>query len=233
MIRWNGKKKAVTFSFDDAVLQDVEVVEIMNKYGLKGTFNVNSGLFGYLHSCERAGVKVCCNRLQASQIKDLYAGHEVAVHTIAHYNLTTMCEETIVYQVEEDRKRLEALVGYPIVGMAYPCGGVNNDDRVAAVIRDKTTMRYARTTTSTFDFTPQRENLHRYNPTGFFEMDGLEDFVEKFLADDSEGEKLLYLWGHAYELDAGKIDRARFEAVCKRLSGHDDIFYGTNKEVLL
>ncbi|MBO5363119.1 MAG: polysaccharide deacetylase family protein [Clostridia bacterium] len=233
MIRWNGKKKAVTFSFDDAVLQDIDVIAIMNKYGLKGTFNLNSGLLGMLFSYDRAGVHICGDKIQPSQVKELYAGHEVAVHTIAHHNLTWLEDETVVYQVEEDRKRLEGLVGYPIVGMAYPCGGVNNDDRVASVIGKHTPIRYARTTTCTFDFTPQRENLLRYNPTGFFEMDGLEDLVERFLADDTDGEKLLYLWGHAYELDSGIIDRARFEAVCKRLSGHDDIFYGTNKEVLL
>ena len=41
---WNGKKKAVTFSFDDGVTQDIRLIEILNKYGLKGTFNLNSGL---------------------------------------------------------------------------------------------------------------------------------------------------------------------------------------------
>lgn len=40
---WNGKKKAVTFSFDDGVTQDIRLIEIFNKYGLKGTFNLNSG----------------------------------------------------------------------------------------------------------------------------------------------------------------------------------------------
>ena len=28
---WNGKKKAVTFSFDDGVTQDIRLVEILNK----------------------------------------------------------------------------------------------------------------------------------------------------------------------------------------------------------
>ena len=41
---WNGKKKAITFSFDDGVTQDRRLVEIFNKYGLKATFNLNSEL---------------------------------------------------------------------------------------------------------------------------------------------------------------------------------------------
>ena len=34
---WNGKLKAVTFSFDDGVTQDIKLIEILNKYGLKAT----------------------------------------------------------------------------------------------------------------------------------------------------------------------------------------------------
>lgn len=36
--RWQGKKKAVTFSVDDGAVQDRRVVEILNRYELKGTF---------------------------------------------------------------------------------------------------------------------------------------------------------------------------------------------------
>ena len=43
---WNNKNKAVTFSFDDGVTQDKRLVEILNKYNLKATFNLNSALLG-------------------------------------------------------------------------------------------------------------------------------------------------------------------------------------------
>ena len=32
---WNGKKKAITFSFDDGVTQDIRTIEILDKYSLK------------------------------------------------------------------------------------------------------------------------------------------------------------------------------------------------------
>ena len=41
-----GKEKAVTFSFDDAVVEDVRMIALLNKYQLKATFNVNTGCFG-------------------------------------------------------------------------------------------------------------------------------------------------------------------------------------------
>ncbi len=52
---WNGKKKAITFSFDDGVLQDIRTIEILDKYGLKGTFNLNSGKFGTKNPYEANG----------------------------------------------------------------------------------------------------------------------------------------------------------------------------------
>lgn len=40
----NGKKKAFNVTYDDGVLQDIRFVDLLNKYHLKGTFNLNSGL---------------------------------------------------------------------------------------------------------------------------------------------------------------------------------------------
>ena len=35
---WNGKMKAVTFSYDDGVEQDIRFIELLDRYGLRGTF---------------------------------------------------------------------------------------------------------------------------------------------------------------------------------------------------
>ncbi len=39
-------KKYFTLSFDDGLEQDKRVIRLMRQYGLKGTFNLNAGLFG-------------------------------------------------------------------------------------------------------------------------------------------------------------------------------------------
>ena len=226
---WNGKKKAVTFSFDDGVTQDIRLIEILNRYNLKATFNLNSSLLGLPGSLERNGKWVSHDKVRACDLRTIYAGHEIAVHTLTHPNLTKLEEETIVYQVENDRRVLSELAGYPVVGMAYPCGGVNNDDRVAKIIKERTGVRYARTITSTATFCPQ-ENLYRFNPTVYYIEECLEATVEEFLAAE---EGILYIWGHSYEMDAEYITWERFEEICRRLAGHGDIFYGTNREVLL
>ena len=52
---FNGKLKAVTFSFDDGVSQDKKLIEILDKYGLKSTFNLNSAFLGVEGNLERNG----------------------------------------------------------------------------------------------------------------------------------------------------------------------------------
>ena len=117
--------------------------------------------------------------------------------------------------------------------MAYPCGGVNNDERVAGLIRENTPIAYARTITSTHSFALQKDNLLRFNPTLHFLDEKLEEVVEKFLNMDTDEPQLLYIWGLSYELDYNESRWERFENLCKMISGKEDIFYGTNKEVLL
>ena len=213
-------------------MQDIRLIELFHKYGLKATFNLNSSFLGLPNSLEQNGKKVSRDKISVRDIKSVYHGHEVAAHTLAHPYLTRLDEETIVYQVEEDRKRLSDLVGYEVLGMAYPCGGVNNDDRVAEIIKRRTGIKYARTITSTYGFDKQ-ENLFRFNPSIYYIEKELESVVDAFLATKTDKTQLLYIWGHSYEMDAGYIDWEEFERICKKLANHEDVFYGTNKEVLI
>ncbi len=230
---FNGKMKAVTFSFDDCTMQDKRLVELFNKYGLKATFNLNSELFGRKNELVRRGVKVCHNRLEADEIKDLYKGHEVAVHTLTHPYLQDIEDENeIVRQIEEDRKNLENIVGYKICGMAYPGNG-NNSERVAEIIKNRTAIKYARTTTSTYNFELQ-DNLYQFNPTihqDEYEYEKLFELGEEFLKLKPDTPKLFYIWGHSFEFDIFN-GWEKFEEFLKLISRKDDIFYGTNREVL-
>lgn len=225
--------KYVTFSFDDGVTQDKRLVALLNKYGLKGTFNLNSSLFGLKGGWEQNGKFLSHNKVMPNDVKELYAEHEVAVHTLTHPNLTTEEEETIIYQVEEDRKRLSNMVGYDVYGMAYPCGGVNNDERVASIIKEKTGVRYSRTITSTYSFELPK-NAYRLDPTvGVYEPKNVFLLADEFLSMKPNSPQLFYIWGHSYEFDVtDEMSWERFEELCALISGKEDIFYGTNKEVL-
>lgn len=228
---FDGKLKAVTFSYDDGVTQDRRLIEIFNKYGIKATFNINSELLGTENTLTYGGKSVSHNKVEPDELKELYEGHEVAVHTLTHPQLPALTDDEIIRQVEKDRENLSSLCGYEVVGMAYPGGGVNFDLRVADIIEKNTGVKYARTTVHTFDFELQKD-LYVFNPTVHHnDTKRCLDIIDKFIALETAAPKLLYIWGHSYEFDF--CDNWDFaEEMCKRISGRSDIFYGTNRECL-
>ncbi|MBP3437368.1 MAG: polysaccharide deacetylase family protein [Clostridia bacterium] len=225
------KMKAVTFSYDDGITQDRRLIEILNKYGLKGTFNLNSALLGKEGSLLREGATVNHTKWKAAEVKAVYEGHEVAAHTRTHPLLPTLSDEEIIKEVEEDRLRLSELVGYEVVGMAYPFGGQNHNDRVVDVIRRHTGIKYARAYASSHSFAPQAELL-RYKPTVYHheEWDTMLSLAERFLEMEADAPAIFYIWGHTFEFDIHDT-WDKFEDFLQRISGKNDIFYGTNREV--
>ena len=101
---WQGKNKAITFSFDDAVLQDIRAIEILDKYGLKATFNLNSNALGGVRTHTYLGYTVNHSKVAPSDVKFIYQNHEVAGHTKDHIRLPSLEKDSsIIAQVEEDR----------------------------------------------------------------------------------------------------------------------------------
>ncbi len=229
---FNGKLKAITLSYDDGVQQDIKFIELLNKYNLKATFNLNSSLLGLPGTLERHGMNVAHNKIKAEDVKDIYQGHEVAVHTLTHPNLTMLEDSVVTRQVEMDRIALSELVGYEVIGMAYPCGGTNNDDRVADVISSTTGVKYSRTITSTHNFELQ-DNIYRFNPTVYHvDTEKMFELGKKFIELKTDKPQLFYIWGHTYELDYGcGTDWNVIEEFFKLISNKGDIYYGTNRDV--
>ncbi len=229
----NGKHKMLTFSFDDAVTQDKRAIEILDAYGLKATFNIATGLLGTKDSFINSGIEVFRQKFLESDIKGIYKNHEVAGHTVTHRRLPELSDSEVIKEVEEGRELLESLVGYKIQGMAYPCGGVNNDDRVAKLIGQNTPLKYARTITSSHSFDRQT-NLLRFNPSVYIaETEKMFELAEQFINLETDTDQIFYIWGHTYEFDTLYFPWREFERLCKMLSNKNDIYYGTNAEVLL
>ncbi|MBQ8174578.1 MAG: polysaccharide deacetylase family protein [Clostridia bacterium] len=225
--------KILTFSYDDGVLQDKRLIELFDRYGMKATFNLNSELLGKPHSLTIDGKQIAHDKIEPGDVRSVYAGHEVAAHTLTHPRLPTLPDEEVIRQVEQDRKKLSELCGYEVVGFAYPCGGENYDGRVSSLIREKTGIRYCRTIISSHSFDPQ-ENLYEFKPSVYHngEWDKLFSLGEEFLSLSTEERKVFYVWGHSYEFDIHDT-WGRFEEFLKMMSGKDDILYATNREALL
>jgi peptidoglycan/xylan/chitin deacetylase (PgdA/CDA1 family) len=228
------KKKAVTFSYDDGVTQDIRLIELLNKYNLKCTFNLNSQRLGTNKILMQGYGRISHYKIHPNDVRFVYDGHEIAAHTLDHPVLPKVADDAeVIRQVEQDRLNLSELAGYEVVGMAYPGGGVNNDERVAALIKENTGIQYARTITSNAAFDPQVD-LYRFQPTVFhLDFDKMMDLGRQFIEMDAETPQIFYIWGHSYEMDYCSDNWRRLEDFFALISGHDDIFYGTNAEVLL
>lgn len=226
-----GAHKWITLSFDDGVTQDRRLIELLDRYGLKATFNLNSGLLGQPGELEHDGKKVAHNKVAPEEIAELYRNHEVAVHTRTHPLLTALSEEEILDEVMSDKAELERLTGREVVGMAYPCGGTNYDGMVREVLEKETPIRYARTIISTNKFDAPKHFLE-WHPTCHAIQANVFDLAEAFDRAEPEGDSLFYIWGHAYEFDIVSSDAwERLEQFCERLSRIEGAAFLTNREV--
>lgn len=222
--------KLVTFSYDDFVTQDRRLIHLFDRYGLKGTFNLNSGLAGMAGSLIRCGRTVAHVRPRLSECAEIYRGHEIAAHTLTHRSLTELSDEEVVEEVERDRLALSDAAGYEVVGMAYPNGAF--DARVKSLIEANTGIRYARTVATTNDFEPQRGDWLALNgTTRNLQWDRMFALGRAFVEMAPERVQLLYVWGHAYEFDA-EGTWERLEEFLKFISGRSDTLYCTNREAL-
>ena len=209
-----GKKRIVTFSYDDGPNEDARLIELFRTYGVKGTFHLNSTRFS--HPTEE----------DAEELRARYAGQEVAAHTVSHGWPARMPKQSLVFEVLSDRRELERIFGVPVVGMSYPSGSYN--DAVCAVM-DACGIVYARTTRATRDFCLPEDFL-QWHPT-CHHRDALP-LCEKFMEQlDSEWySPLLYIWGHAHEFRTEE-DWAHMERILQTVSGSDRIWYATNLEI--
>lgn len=230
---FDGKMKAITFSYDDCTTQDVRLVKLLNKYGIKATFNVNSGLLGTANSLVREDKTIAHCKLRKEEIAEVYKGHEVAAHTLTHPYLPSITDDNeIIKQVEDDRKALSEIMGYEVVGFAYAGGGKNYSDHIAEVIKNNTGVKYCRTIECNGGFDIQ-EDLYTFKPTAFhIDFPKLKTLAKDFMDLKPETPKIFYIWGHSFEFDINDTWE-EFEEFLRLISFKEDIFYGTNKEVLL
>jgi len=226
-----GNEKALTLSYDDGVEQDIRLIDIMQKHGLKGTFNLSSGLYAAEGTVYKEGT--IHRRMTKAQCLDLYmgSGMEVAVHGYTHPFLEQLPTEIRTLEVLKDREMLEGDFDCIVRGMAYPFGTYN--DEVVKTLQ-QCGIVYSRTTFSTEKFDIPKDWLrlkatcHHTNPRL---MELARNFVENSSNRGPNREPLLfYLWGHSYEFEADNNWNV-IEEFAEYIGGKDDIWYATNIDV--
>ncbi len=209
-----GKRRVVTFSYDDGPKEDKRLIELFNKYNVKGTFHLNGNKYMEMSNNELA------------DIGKQYEGHEISCHTLNHCWPAYMSMQSVTSEVIEDRKILEKIAGYPVIGMSYPYGSYN-DDSIAAM--KACGIVYSRTVDSTNGFRIP-ENFMKWHPTCHHKnaMEPCKRFIE--LIDSPHYHPMFYIWGHSYEFKT-EADWEYMENLVSTLSGRENVWYATNMEI--
>ena len=229
-----GKRKAVTLSYDDGCRHDIRLADTMARYGLKGTFNLNSSFLGKDENDWH---------LTPDEIRSaiLDRGFEIAVHGAAHRANGLMRPIEGIRDVLECRIGLEKTFGGIIRGMAYPDSGINNNQNGSSyeeIDRYLTALdiAYARAVINEHTFRLP-EDWHAWRPTCHHSDPDVLEWIDKFLALVPETQyiaarfsRLFYLWGHSFEFDnAGNWQL--LDEICEKLSSGEGIWHATNMEI--
>lgn len=234
-MRFPGNKpKAVTFSYDDGVKQDIRLCDVFNRHGMKGTFNLNSAFIG--HSEGRSKLTV-----EEIQKYILDAGHEVAVH--GEYHRAPGKQRAIIgiQDVLNCRVSLEQMFGRIIRGMAYPDSGVTNfqngtDYQTVKTYLEQLDIAYSRSLAGDNNAFQMPQDWHNWIPTIHHNNPNSLAWAEEFVnlpIHPNIGQlfpRLFYVWGHSYEFD-NNDNWDHIEKLCDVLSNRDDIWYATNIEI--
>ncbi len=229
-----GKFKAVTFSYDDGVREDLKLVEIMNRYSIKGTFNLNSAWLGTNDNSPR---------LTENEIKRsiLDKGHEIAIHGATHKAAGMVTSSTYIQDVLNCRLELEKRFGVLVRGSAYADSGITNLRPDVTYESIKTILKnlgvvYARTLGGDNSSFTLPNNWFAWMPTAHHSNPNVTEYAQKFADltlpsyEGGRSPRLFYLWGHSYEFErANNWDLC--EQICNILGNKEDIWYATNMEI--
>lgn len=220
-----GKAKALSFSYDDGVAADKKLVKILDKHGLKATFNLNNLLF----DCENWH-----GRMDERETFETFNGgaHEIGVHGARHIFLDKVPLAEAVNEVLQNRLYLENKFNKIVRGMAYAYNGYN--DAIISMLKGLG-IDYSRTTESSHTFAIPDDWL-KLKPTCHHADAELGNLSDKFFGGSPEKDFkhrepwFFLIWGHSYEFDDDNNWHV-IEEFARRAGKAEDVWFATCGEV--
>ncbi len=109
----------VTTSWDDGTITDLKLAELLEKYGVKGTFYIP---------------KFIENPLQKTDIVAIDKKFEIGAHTLDQPDLTKVSLAEAKRQIMSSKTYLEDLLGHGTSMFCYPSGKYN--DTIKKIVKD-------------------------------------------------------------------------------------------------
>lgn len=220
----------ITTSWDDGDARDLRVAELLDRYGVKGTFYIDKG---------------CANRLTEDDIRALSQRHEIGAHGLAHPDLPTLSREEKQREIAGSKSWLESVTGKPVGMFCYPYGHL--DDETKEVVKEagffgaRSSQKTLGTIPSDPFTLPVTTMIYR-SPFGIFEKLALPLMREKLTNAEWEARArtkfeavravggVFHLWGHSWEIDQLALWTS-LESFLKEIAHQPDAQHLTNGEL--
>ena len=189
-------KKYLVLSFDDGPKEDIKFVELLNKYNLPATLNLNSGLENFVWYYKN---KIPIERIKFNDNLHLYDKHEIASHTINHPCLTNLSEGELIHQVKDDVISLERTFNRSITSFAVPFTACN--EREIDIIKNNTPIKQMRLSefADKNDFTVPGDNYH-FKCNAYYNNADIYDHIKRF-SENTLDKSIFIIVGHSYEFE--------------------------------
>lgn len=184
--------KIFLISFDDGTVWDSRFVNLLNKYGMNATFNLNSGLEDFVWNYED---RFPVRRQILSETVEQYRGHEVASHSLHHHWLNSLTPPQLSREIGEDCEALKKIFGLQEIGFGVPftaCG-----EREVAII--KKYVRYIRLSEFSDSFALPSDPYH-IPIHSLYNQPDIRQRIAAFAESDLPV-SLFVMAGHSYELE--------------------------------
>ncbi len=242
-------RKFFTVSFDDGTEQDIRVIALMEKYGIRGTFNLSSSLFGEREegverivnevlpegTVKQVKVRFDHNIMPVDQANEVYSREfiEIAGHGSHHLHQAGLGRAALEAEIADDAKRLSDIFCQMVTGHIFPYG--EYDEECLQVMKEAG-LTYGRLATSganksDFRFKCERSIIQpTCRMTDYFSLPLLQNFIDAKANEDL----VFYIWGHSFELDYGTMNGcdAHLEEIFKTAAEAEDIEFVTNGELI-
>lgn len=185
-------RKIFILSFDDGTIYDRQFVALLNQYGIRATFNLNSGLEDFVWYYED---RFPIRRQILPETVEQYRGHEVASHSLHHHWLNTLTPPQLSREIGDDCATLKQIFGLDDIGFAVPftaCG-----EREIRLIRKY--VRYIRLSAFSDSFALPEDPYH-IPIHGLYNDPDIREKIGKF-AKTTLPVSLFVLAGHSYEFE--------------------------------
>ena len=230
----------ITTSWDDGHPLDIKVLELLEKYNLKGTFYIPLSNPEY-------------PVMEKSLMKEISAFQEIGGHTVRHVRLNTLSDEDAEYEITRCKILLEEIICQPISAFCFPGGKFSDRD---VLLIKKAGYLFGRTTKLLANSKPpsnlMNTSIQAYNHSSitllyhclkninalpiirnsfFFPFNkNFLRLAEHNISKNIESKSVFHIWGHSWEIEKYNLWK-QLEDLFKLISSCDGITYLNNTQV--